>query len=41
MGRSEKGNTSEALPLSYAQEGLRIVEQITPGTAAHNLPEVW
>src|SRR5690242_20356963 len=41
MGRSDKANTSEALPLSYAQEGLWIVEQITPGTAAHNLPEAW
>lgn len=28
-------------PLSYAQESLWFVEQVSPGTAAYNIPEAW
>ncbi|MBR1240318.1 amino acid adenylation domain-containing protein [Bradyrhizobium sp. AUGA SZCCT0274] len=30
-----------APPLSYAQEGLWLIDQINPGSAAYNLPAVW
>ena len=28
-------------PLSFAQEGLWFVEQMTPGSAAYNMPDAW
>src|SRR5262245_38400228 len=30
-----------SFPLSFAEEGLWFVEQMSPGTAAYNMPEAW
>src|SRR5579859_232088 len=38
---AQSAHPPESLPLSYGQEGLWILEQITPGTPAHNLAEAW
>jgi amino acid adenylation domain-containing protein len=34
-------DSQECFPLSYAQESLWFVEQLSPGTPTYNLPEAW
>lgn len=38
FGDADKGDT---FPLSPAQEGLWILDRISPGSAAYNMPEAW
>src|SRR5260221_3485225 len=35
------GHVQDIFPLSLAQEGLWILDRISPGGAAYNMPESW
>ena len=40
-GAPEPAQEATVFPLALGQESLWFVEELTPGTAAYNMPEAW